>query len=144
MDIEEYINGRLDEQIKWYSKKSRSAQRWYKVLKGLEIILSGSVTFFTMLLWSCQNGKILVGALGAIVSIIAAWQANFKYREKWLSYRMTEEHLKQEKLLYLTKAGRYANPNMSPANFIENCERIMNDEHDTWEEIYKPNKSQIN
>lgn len=143
MNVEEYINVRLDKQIKWYSQKSRSAQRWYKVLKGLEIILSGSVTFFTMFLWSCQNGKILVGALGAIVSIIAAWQANFKYREKWLSYRMTEEHLKQERLLYLTKAGSYADPHMSSANFIENCERIMDVEHSTWEEIYKSKKSQI-
>ncbi len=34
---------RLEQQIKWYDTKSASAQKWYKRLKLLEIIMAASI-----------------------------------------------------------------------------------------------------
>lgn len=37
MNEDEYLNNRLEEQLKWYSNKSQTNQKWYKRLRLTEI-----------------------------------------------------------------------------------------------------------
>ena len=43
MNIQEYIEKRVDDQINWYDEKSRKAQKWYKGLQLLEIIIAALI-----------------------------------------------------------------------------------------------------
>lgn len=43
MNIDEYIDQRLDAQIKWYSEKSSHAQKMYKRSQIIEIVLASSI-----------------------------------------------------------------------------------------------------
>ena len=50
MNIDEYIDQRLDAQIKWYSEKSSHAQKMYKRSQIIEIVLASSIH-----LWSYNS-----------------------------------------------------------------------------------------
>ena len=43
MDINEYIQSRVDDQINWYSKKSQMAQKRYKIFQTVEIIMAALI-----------------------------------------------------------------------------------------------------
>jgi hypothetical protein len=45
MDEEAYIKGRLDEQINWYSDKSKKCQNWFKTLRFIEILAAATIPF---------------------------------------------------------------------------------------------------
>ena len=68
-----------------------------------------------------------------------------KYGELWLSYRATEELLKQEKYLFLTQAGRYADSQSPFKDFAATIEGIISGEHSKFiamiEEARRPTKS---
>ena len=45
MNEDEYLNNRLEEQLKWYSNKSQTNQKWYKRLRLTEIISASLIPF---------------------------------------------------------------------------------------------------
>ena len=72
MNSEEYINSRLDDQIKWYDRKSQINQRWFKQLRIAEFVfaaliplLAGYVNKYPMTM------TITIGVLGVLITIIA-------------------------------------------------------------------------
>jgi hypothetical protein len=62
--------------------------------------------------------------------------ANFrKFGDLWLSYRLTEELLKHEKFLFLTKTGRYRNEATAFDSFTQSVESIISVEHGKFRAI---------
>ena len=47
MDINQYIEKRLDPQINWYDKKSTEAQKAYKFFQITEIVLASIIPLLT-------------------------------------------------------------------------------------------------
>jgi hypothetical protein len=74
-------------------------------------------------------GRILATILSLAVAILTGLATFHKYGELWLAYRATEEHLKKEMFLYLTKSGDYSDPDTSFSRFVERIEGLVSSEH---------------
>ncbi len=119
---------RLDDQIKWYDRKSVTYQRWYKWLKGLEITVAAMIPLVTFL-----NGFTFLAALfGAIILILEGVQGINQFQYNWISYRTTSEQLKHEKFLWLAKAGPYSMASRPDALLAERVESLVSEEHAKW------------
>ncbi len=131
MNKEQYIKERLDEQIKWYSTKSRSNQKMYKRLRFLEIISASFIPFLSGFSSSIPYSEWIIAFLGVLIAISAGASSLFKYQENWLEYRTTTEALKQEKVLYLTGVAPY-NDEQKFEVLVTRAENIMSNEKNNW------------
>lgn len=134
----EYIQNRLEDQIKWYSRKSQTAQKWYKRLKIFEFLISASIPVITLALWDFASTRYIISTIGAILSILTALHGLYKWHEHWIKYRSTAEALKREKFLYLTQSGPYSTENAEHI-LVEHCEQILALENSLWATIHTNN-----
>lgn len=133
MNIEEYISSRVDDQIRWYSKKSRQAQKMYKTFQLIEIILAAAIPVLSAYSTRYQCVALIVGILGAVIAIIESVTKLNSYHENWIHYRTTCELLKYHKFLYLTQTAPYNTSEETIENlFIRNVEDIISSENSQW------------
>jgi len=141
MTQEEYIKGRVEEQIGWYGDKSSKCQKKYKIWQVIKIIALLFVTIVS--LWGDRETDFptfskyvsyIVGALGAFVIFIESFLKIYDYKKLWVQYRLASESLNREKLLFETKTEPYDKPEPFTL-FVLNCESIMKGENQGWEEI---------
>ena len=132
MTDQEYIERRVDDQIEWYGRKSARNRYWYNTLKVLEILLALLIPLFAGLVTE-ETGyfKYLIGILGFLVAAITGVISLFKFHEKWTQYRIMAERLKQERYLYLTKAGIYGG-DQAYSRFVERVEGQLSKENMDW------------
>lgn len=132
MTPEEYIEARLDQQIHWYSAKSRSNQIWFKGLRFLEIVFASASPFLVSQITEDTSAlKIIVGSMGVCVAVIAGIVSLYRFQENWIEYRSTAESLKHEKFLFLTKSPPYEGENAFHA-FVRNVESLVSKENIGW------------
>ena len=126
LNINQYIEERLNNQIQWYSQKSQHAQKMYKIFQVTEIIIAAAIPLLSGYATDCITIAIIVGILGAIIAIIETISKLFKWHENWIESRTTCELLKYHKYLYLTQSSPY-NPteetidNLFVKNIIYTC-----------------------
>lgn len=132
MTPEEYLEQRLDDQIRWYDAKSGSAQRWFKGLRAAEIVFAAAIPVLASFVGD-ENPWIgpLMGILGALVVVLAGILSLQQYQERWVEYRATAESLKHEKYLYLTSTDPYAGPDAFPL-LVQRVEALISKEHSSW------------
>lgn len=131
MDEAQYLEQRIDNQIKWHSSKSARYKKSFQTLQLAQIFLGVSIPFCSVLIKDPLVLKIIVGALGMLIALIAGLIALFKFQENWVSNRRTSELLKNEKYLFLTKATPYNGENAF-SDFVVISEKIMMDENQSW------------
>ena len=133
LDINQYIEERLNNQIQWYSQKSQHAQKMYKIFQVTEIIIAAAIPLLSGYAKDCITIAIIVGILGAIIAIIETISKLFKWHENWIEYRTTCELLKYHKYLYLTQSSPY-NPTEETIDnlFVKNIEDIISSENNQW------------
>ena len=121
---------RLEQQIKWYDTKSASAQKWYKRLKLLEIIMAASIPALAHLF------PTVTAILGASIVVLEGLQHINQWGYKWTSYRSNCEVLRHEKYAYLGKFGPYAELTSEEALRLlgERTESFISTEHAKWVE----------
>jgi hypothetical protein len=95
---------RLEDQIGWYSRKSRENQRLYKWLKLLEIAVAAVLPVVAAI----HSPVWVTGGLAAVIVVLEGAQHLYQFQEHWITYRSTAEALKRERYLYLAEAGPYA------------------------------------
>lgn len=133
MDIDKYIELRVDDQINWYSKKSQRAQRHYKIFQTIEIIMAALIPLLSGYATVHIAIPIIVGVLGAAIAIIESVTKLNKYHENWIQYRTTCEMLKYHKHLYLTQTYPYNPSDETIENtFVRNIEDIISSENSQW------------
>lgn len=133
MNESEYLKSRLDDQIKWYSKKSTQNKRWFYYLRGSELVIAALIpTLFYL-----EFVKAFIPLLGALVTILLGFLSLLKFQELWISYRTTSESLKHHKFLYLTKTSPYSS-DIRLSILVQNIESLISKENSIWE-----NKQQI-
>ncbi len=131
---EDYFCQRLNEQIKWYDKRSGQNQKMYKRLRCAELILSGSIPFVIGFANHWSYVTIIVGFLGVVITAIAGILSLYRYHENWVIYRNACEALQREKYLYLTRTGPYTKEN--PFHLlVERVEALMANENHCWTQI---------
>ena len=137
MTPEEYLQERLDAQIKWYDEKSSWNQKWFNQLRALEILFAVAIPF----LISHINGdsgvlKHVTGAMGVAIALIAGLVTLYKFQENWVEYRTTAETLKHEKYLYLTQSAPY-NGNDAFHLLVATVESAISKENTVWSQAFR-------
>lgn len=142
MTIEKYMSSRVDDQINWYDKKSISCQKKYKVSQTLEIILAALIPLLSAYTKNCAAIAVIVGVLGAAITIIESITKLYKWHENWIEYRSTCELLRYQKHLFETKSAPYNNEPETIENlFVRNIENIISSENNKWKTIQLENAS---
>lgn len=138
MNDEEYITSRVDDQIGWYDRKSQSAQRWFKWLRGAEIIAAAAIPLIAGFAADPFPVTLVVGILGASIAVISAAISLNQFQENWTEYRTTCESLKHEKFLYLTKAKPYHEEDPFRL-FVQRVESLISKENSAWSQYTQAN-----
>ena len=134
MEAQEYLETRLEDQIKYHSRKSRVNRKCYYSFKTIQILISAVIPFLTGYLNGQDWMKYMIGILGVLLALAGGLEVLFKFQEKWISDRTTSESLKQEKFLFLSKAGPYKD-DASLSNLSERVELILSKENATWSQL---------
>jgi hypothetical protein len=119
---------RLETQIVWYDEKSVQNQRWFKVLKVMQIVTAAAIPVAAAVsapVW-------LMGGGGALIVILEGLQQLQQYQQTWTTYRSTCERLKHEKYLFLAGAGPYTSAPRPEALLAERVEGLVSQEHAAW------------
>jgi uncharacterized protein DUF4231 len=120
---------RLEEQLKWYDRKSATSQRAYKRVKVAQLVLAAGVPVAVA---SHAPGAV-TASLGALVVVLEGVQQLYQWQTDWVLYRSTNESLKHEKFLFLAGAGPYSGP--EPHRVLaERMEGLVLHEHTKWTE----------
>ena len=142
MNEKEYLEDRLENQISWYSRESKSNQFWFKMLRLVEIVAAASIPFISGMADSICYSEWIIGFLGIGIAIAAASSALFKLQENWIQYRTTCEQLKHEKYLYLTKAQPYNSDNCL-AILVQRVEGLISKENSSWAQHQAKNDEKV-
>lgn len=124
---------RLESQIDWYDRKSRSAQRMFKRIKVIEILSAAAIPFLAAL--SFPHDKLVTAGLGVLITVLEGLLHLNQYQQNWTTYRSTCEALKHEKYVYLANAGPYAAVPAPHALLAERIESTVSQEHAQWSSI---------
>ena len=128
--VEDEIMRRVDTQIAWYGEKSITAQRWYKRLKLVSMVIAALIPFVSGL--GIPYSSVIVGLMGVVITLCEGLQHLNQYQRNWLSYRTTQEALIREKFAYLSKAGIYHRTTEGIALLSERVEAIVQAEQTKW------------
>lgn len=132
LTAEDYLNDRVDDQLKWYSAKSAANKNMYLRLQSFSLIAASSIPLIA-LSFDSDEARYAVAMIGALTAIVSGLLSLFQYRDLWVDYRSTAEVLKREKYLFLAKAAPYNDPQAFPL-FVNNVESIIVSENNQWRE----------
>ena len=122
---------RLDDQARWYARRSKRAQRIYKTFKTVEIIAAALIPFLTGRTFNHKD--VVIGGLGVLITVLEGILQLNQYQQIWTTYRATSEALTHEKYLFLASAGPYAATGVNAAVLLaERIEAIMSQENTKW------------
>ena len=138
MDEMQYLSERLEQQIKWFSDKSKASQFRYKFIRIAEIIIAAFIPLLTTYIEVGWYIKVLLNISGILLAILGGVLTINNYQEKWINYRIIAENLKREKYLFLAKSGVYKQ-NDGFSVLVERTEAIMAKENTNWVQMMKIN-----
>jgi hypothetical protein len=123
---------RLEDQLKWYDKKSSRCQWWYKSLKFVQISLAVLIPILSQI--DPLYAKWSTSIAGAMIAVLEAVQHMNQYSTLWVTYRATAERLKHEKFLFLSGAGPYKglSEHERIITLAERVEEHVSTEHANW------------
>ena len=121
---------RLEDQIGWYDRSSRSNMRWFKRIKISEIASAAVIPLLAVS--RVPRAAIATGILGVVVTVFEGMLQLNQFHENWIRYRSTCESLKHEKYIYLANAGPYSNVEKPRALLAERVESLVSQEHAKW------------
>ncbi|HTJ29967.1 MAG TPA: DUF4231 domain-containing protein [Acidobacteriaceae bacterium] len=124
------VLARLNDQLAWYSAKSRAARTAFKRIKMVEILAAALIPFLTGQKWPYV--MYVVGGLGVVITVLEGILHLNQYQENWTNYRNTAESLKHEKFLFAAKAGPYAAAADARLMLAERVEALVSQENTQW------------
>ncbi|HKJ02510.1 MAG TPA: DUF4231 domain-containing protein [Longimicrobiales bacterium] len=145
MNAQEYVDQRLDDQIRWYDTKSLVQQRWFKRLRLVEIAAAATIPLLAGFLDAERPLlPIVVGLLGATVAIVAGALGLYQFEHQWIKYRTTCESLKKEKFFFLTASAPFdGDPSESFQLLVQRVEALISTENTTWaQHMTKPRQAE--
>lgn len=86
---------RLEDRLGWYDRKSRNAQRRYKWLKLLELVVAAALPVVAAqqsLMANQQSMLWMTGGLAAVIVVLEGAQHLYQFQEHWITYRSTAGH----------------------------------------------------
>jgi hypothetical protein len=117
----------LEDQIRWYDRKSHDNQHLYKWLKLLEIAIAAVLPVVA----AVHSPVWVTGGLAAVIVVLEGTQHLYQFQHNWITYRSTAEALKHEHYLYLARAGPYTQGDRD-RQLAERLESLISREHSRW------------
>ncbi len=126
----DYLEKRLEDQMKWLDGKSAHNQKYYARFTLAQI---GAASLIPVLvaLDVTQWTRIAVAVLGAGIAVSAAIVSLQRYQAKWLEYRKTAESLKRERYTFLSRAHPYDGSDAF-AQLVARVEGHLANENTNW------------
>ena len=131
-EFKNYLENRYEDQLGWYSKKSKRYKRCYQWIQGAIFLLSAFLSFIVII--APEHLGIVAFMSSTLVFLTAILKA-FKFQEDWINYRTTAEILKREKQYYDAKIGEYGTAKNAEQLFVERIEVLMSKENTSWTDV---------
>ena len=132
MNIESYINDRVDDQVKYFDLNAIKNQKKYRFLRMTAISCNVLTTLAIALTFAVpEQYKVYVGVAALILTmmVLATYQIEefFNFGAKWQKFRIVSELIKSEKYMYLTGAGVYTSADLEQRKrtFVKRVEDIF-------------------
>ena len=133
-NFNEYLNNRYEDQIKWYSKKSKCSKIIYQCFQWAAIVLSSTIPVLVVTLEG--NNKWITATFSIVLAIATAGLKTFKFQENWIAYRTIAETLKKEKHYFDADLNEYRAVNNKRQLFVERVESLISRENTLWVETH--------
>lgn len=134
--FQEYIRGRYEDQIQWYSKNSTKNKSYYMGFQWGVIIFSAIIP--VMVVSIPDDDKWFTAFISVILAIGTAALKTFKFQEHWINYRTISETLKKEKFFYDAGLDDYGNVQDREALFVDRVEALISRENTLWVTTHIP------
>ena len=123
---------RLEDQVTWYSEKSKWHQTVYKSLKAVQIVTAAGIPLVAFLDGAISKWATAIG--GSLIAVIEGLLQLGQHAFLWVTYRATAESLKHEKALFLASGGPYKNLPLEEQLVLlsERVEERVSSEHANW------------
>ena len=140
-----YKEERLEEQIRWHSKKARQNKLKFRLCQII-ILIAGTIIPIINVAGIGDLTRITSSIIGGIIVIITGLSQLEKYQENWILYRTSSELLKKEKYFFENNAGEYLNQDEKERNklLVERVETIVSAETSKYFTIHQPEKGGSN
>ena len=140
----DYRIARLEDQIKWHSKKARHNKKRFRMYEIITIFASAIIPIVNVLNFADLQTRVVSSVLGVIVAIVAGLTQLEKYQENWITYRTTSELLKKEKFYYENQVGEYSEPDELKRKklLVERVESIVSSETSKYFSLHQPEQKQ--
>jgi uncharacterized protein DUF4231 len=140
----DYKIARLEDQIKWHSRKARENKKRFRMYEIITIFSSVIIPIVNVLDFADLQTRIVSSVLGATVAIVAGITQLEKYQENWIMYRTTSELLKKEKYYYENQVGEYSEPDELKRKklLVERVESIVSSETSKYFTVHQPKQKQ--
>lgn len=144
--LKNYIENRVMDQIRWYSKKSSVNQKKYKRYAVISIVLNGVIPIVVLLSDYCAEWsfwlKLLITALSSAAGILSALDALGNHKNLWVQYRANCEQLKSTLHLFFMRAGIFEgltddDPATLKRKLAAACEHLFAAEYQQWAALTK-------
>ena len=126
--VDDAVQARLEEQLRWHDEKAIRSQRAYVGLKFVQLTAAATVPVAGAL----SAGPAVTAALGALILVIEGMQQVGQYHHTWITTRATCEALQREKHLHLAHAGSYARARSPDRLLAERVEATVAGETSGW------------
>ena len=121
---------RVENQLHWYDRRSRSNRLYFKTLKTFTLIAAAVIPALPTS--RLPHGSSLSGMLGILIAILESLQQLNQYQANWMSYRSTAEALEREKYYYLGQAGPYSKIENRQSLLADRVEALLSQENQKW------------
>jgi uncharacterized protein DUF4231 len=137
-----YKQDRLEEQIKWHSKKARHNKHRFRLYQIIILIASAIIPIVNVINFTDLPIRISSSIMAGIIAVATGITQLEKYQENWTLYRTSTELLKKEKYFFENNAGEYSNLSDIEKKklLVERVESIVSAETSRYFTIHQPHK----
>lgn len=135
---EAYVAHRIEEQIRYYEKKSSHNKKLFFRISIATIILNALIPIVSLLLPAADIvTKLTITALSSSATILTSIQALCGAKDLWTKYRNNASHLTAKLHQYYAHTGPFVGKTPEEAFLLlsEICETRMEDEYQQWTQI---------
>jgi hypothetical protein len=138
-----YINDRLDPQIKYFCGSSAKAKKRHRLIVIMGIIITGIVPILTFFIENPDGNKtntvikIIIASVSTLSSVLLSINNFLKNGDLWAQYRLASEFLKSEKVKYYMSTGKYNVENEAEKLkiLVDSCETFLSSETQSWKKM---------
>lgn len=133
--IVDYIRTRVMGQMEWFGKESTKNKKKYQGWMLASVIVSSLIPVASVFADGSIGVKILIAALGSMVTAITAFLRLQDYQDQWSNYRYNREYLMSTLYSYFTNTGvfaQFADQAARDRMLIDTCENFIHTDAEGW------------